>query len=64
MKKILLIAAAVALGGCHKREQKEITGTALPVEVATPTVRSVTLTREYPGYLEADVTVSIVGRAS
>ena len=64
MKKILLIAAAVALGGCHKREQKEITGTALPVEVATPTVLSVTLTREYPGYLEADVTVSIVGRAS
>lgn len=64
MKKILLIAAAVALGSCHKREQKEITGTALPVEVATPTVRSVTLTREYPGYLEADVTVSIVGRAS
>lgn len=64
MKKILFIAAAVALGGCHKREQIETAGNALPVEVATPVVRSVTLTREYPGYLEADVTVSIVGRAS
>lgn len=64
MKKILFIAAAVALCGCHKKEQRETAGNALPVEVATPVVRSVTLTREYPGYLEADVTVSIVGRAS
>ena len=34
------------------------------MEVAAPLVREVTLTREYPGYLDADATIAIVGRVN
>ena len=34
------------------------------MEVASPETREVTLTREYPGYLDADATVAIVGRVN
>ena len=59
---VLLVASFTA--GCHKKAEESNAGTPLPVEVATPITREVTLTREYPGYLEADATISIVGRAS
>ncbi len=58
------ILAALILTGCDKKQNTAEGNAALPVEVATPIVKDVTLTREYPGYLEADATVSIVGRAS
>ncbi|MBQ8257153.1 MAG: efflux RND transporter periplasmic adaptor subunit [Bacteroidaceae bacterium] len=67
MKKIITTAiATVAMiaAGCHKKAEESNAGAPLPVEVATPITREVTLTREYPGYLEADATISIVGRAS
>ena len=41
-----------------------MTGAALPVEVAMPDVRDVTLTREYPGYLAADAVIPVVGRVN
>ena len=37
---------------------------ALPVEVAKPIVKNVTLTRDYPGYLTAETSVDIVGRVN
>lgn len=52
------------LCACHKKTEEKSAPAALPVEVALPIERNVTLTREYPGYLEAVSTISIVGRAS
>ena len=64
MKKVLFIILSVAaLCGCGKQKSNNTAGV-LPVEVAKPIVREVTLTREYPGYLDADATVAIVGRVN
>lgn len=63
MKKILFALALLALAACHKREE-QAAGGSLPVEVTTPERREITLTREYPGYLDADATISIVGRVN
>ena len=59
-----IISAAIIAAACDKSKEPAGRATALPVEVAHPIEREVTLTREYPGYLEADATISIVGRAS
>ncbi len=67
MKKFVLsatITATLFLAGCNDKSKLASNSTALPVEVAKPIVEDVTLTREYPGYLEAIATISIVGRAS
>lgn len=64
MKKIAIITLAAMLGACGKTSEDKGAQTALPVEVAMPVVRNITLTHEYPGYLEADATISVVGRAS
>lgn len=64
MKKIILLATIAIVCSCHKKAEQTSSATALPVEVALPIEREVTLTREYPGYLEAVSTISIVGRAS
>ncbi len=64
MKRIMLLAAVAVVCSCHKKAEQTSSSTALPVEVALPIEREVTLTREYPGYLEAVSTISIVGRAS
>lgn len=37
---------------------------ALPIDVARPMVQNVTLTKDYPGYLEAESTVDLVGRVN
>lgn len=37
---------------------------ALPIDVAKPLVENVTLTKDYPGYLEAESTVDLVGRVN
>ena len=58
----ILIVAAI-IGGCDKRE-KSIATAPLPIEVSYPETRDVVLTREYPGYLDADATIAIVGRVS
>lgn len=59
-----MLAAVAVVCSCHKKAEQTSSSTALPVEVALPVEREVTLTREYPGYLEAVSTISIVGRAS
>lgn len=59
---IILFAAVVA--GCNSKEKKTSNATALPIEVALPIEKEIILTREYPGYLEADATISIVGRVN
>ena len=64
MKKVIFtIALTIIVSSCS--EKRETTATiSLPIEVATPIVQEVTLTREYPGYLDADATVAIVGRVN
>ena len=62
-KAILIFAALTAVAACRKESAKTPTE-ALPVAVAYPETREITLTREYPGYLEADATVAIVGRVN
>ena len=47
-----------------KTEKHENSVYAMPVEVATPIVKEITLTREYPGYLDADASVAIMGRVN
>ena len=56
----ILVVAAIT-GACDKRE-KSIAP--LPIEVSYPETRDVVLTREYPGYLDADATIAIVGRVN
>ena len=64
MKRVVfIIMTAAALVACNDKRQTA-TMEALPVEVARPETREVTLTREYPGYLDADATVAIVGRVN
>ena len=58
------MVAVLAMTACHKESEKMVSGGALPVEVAMPTVRDVMLTREYPGYLAADATIPVVGRVN
>lgn len=63
---MLLLMAVVALTGCGKRAERAIRASAerLPVEVATPIVKDVVLTRKYPGYLSADAAVEVVCRVN
>ena len=63
-KRISIIAlAGLLLAGCGKMETS-MGMEALPVEVAKPVVKNVTLTRDYPGYLTAESKVDIVGRVN
>lgn len=58
------MVAVLAMAACHKESETKMAGGSLPVEVAMPDVRNVMLTREYPGYLAADATIPVVGRAN
>lgn len=61
---IYLIALfGILLSECGKKETS-VSIEALPVEVAKPIVKNVTLTRDYPGYLTAETSVDIVGRVN
>lgn len=65
MKQIIyLVAILVTAIACQKRSKTQSPEIALPIEVSKPIVREVTLTREYPGYLDADATVAIMGRVN
>lgn len=64
MKKVIYtIILITIIGSCNEKKENAATMN-LPIEVATPIVQEVTLTREYPGYLDADATVAIVGRVN
>ena len=59
----LIVLFGFLLSGCGKKESSAKME-ALPVEVAKPVVKNVTLTRDYPGYLTAETSVDIVGRVN
>lgn len=62
MKYIYAIAAALLLTGCHKKEKQTVE---VPeIEVATPTIDSVTLHKTYPGYIRALNSADVVGRVN
>lgn len=61
---VLFITIVLAAVSCRHNTNNENNVTAMPVEVAYPIIREVTLTREYPGYLDADASVPIVGRVN
>lgn len=64
MKKVIYtIMLTIIISSCNEKKESAAT-MSLPIEVATPVVQEVTLTREYPGYLDADATVAIVGRVN
>ena len=64
MKTIIIIAlSGMLITGCGKKETSAKME-ALPVEVAKPVVKDVTLTRDYPGYLTAATSLDIVGRVN
>lgn len=65
MKRALFLAIpAIVLSGCREEKTGTTMQQALPIAVSQPIVRSVTLTRDYPGYLDADATVQIVARVN
>ncbi len=68
MKKVMITfaLAACTLAACDKNKTSSSGAAmeALPVEVAKPVVKNVTLTKDYPGYLEAESTVDLVGRVN
>lgn len=63
---LLLFVLATALSGCSKCGSDSATSDegGLPIEVAYPMVKDVTLTRQYPGYLSADAAVEVMCRVS
>ena len=66
MKKIMITfaLAACVLTACDKNKPSQAGMKALPIDVAKPLVENVTLTKDYPGYLEAESTVDLVGRVN
>ena len=64
MNRVFFAVALLAITACHNKPNPAQSGAALPIEVTTPIVREITLTREYPGYLKADATIPIMGRVN
>ena len=67
VKKYLLLALlCLVVASCHKDEKKnaaeEMAGEEMPVAVALPEVKTVTLTQSFPGTLEARQEVELVAR--
>ena len=56
------MVAGFGVTGCGKHAS--VAEETMPVDVALPMVDSVTLHKEYPGYLKADNTVEVVGRVN
>lgn len=66
MKKVMIsfALAMCILTACDKNKTSKAGMEALPIDVAKPLVENVTLTKDYPGYLEAETTVDLVGRVN
>lgn len=56
-------AVAVLMSSCHKKTSDDADAS-LPVAVARPEVDTVTLTKSYPGYLQAQSVVQLVARVN
>lgn len=61
---ILYFTIAALVISCDKGTNEKASNMPMPIEVAQPVVKEVTLTREYPGYLDADAAVAIMGRVN
>lgn len=59
----IIVLSGMLFTGCDKKQKTTIVE-ALPVEVAKPVVKDVTLTRDYPGYLTAETSIDVVGRVN
>ncbi|MBR2637296.1 MAG: efflux RND transporter periplasmic adaptor subunit [Bacteroidaceae bacterium] len=64
MRRIIFMIALILFVTSCKEQKSEKSSIALPIEVSKPIIKEVTLTREYPGYLDADATVNIVSRVN
>lgn len=66
MKKVMITFALATciLTACDKNKSSRTGMEALPIDVTKPLVENVTLTKDYPGYLEAESTVDLVGRVN
>lgn len=62
-KSLFLLLWLLLMVGC-KNEGEGAEQTVMPVAVAEPVVRDVTLTHTYPGYLSADATLQLVARVN
>lgn len=58
------LTVIILIASCDKKVVKPDSNNAIPVEVETPVIKDVTLTREYPGYLDADASVAIMGKVN
>ena len=64
MRTVIIVAlSGIFFTGCGPKKTSAKLD-ALPVEVAKPVVKDVTLTRDYPGYLTATTSLDIVGRVN
>lgn len=59
-----LLLLTVGVTSCGDKKERVTDNESLPIGVAYPEVRDVTLTEEYPGYLSASATVDLVGRVN
>lgn len=64
MKNMMFAVVMLVMTACHKNDETKVVAGTLPIEVAVPEVRDVSLKREYPGYLEADAVIPVVGRVN
>lgn len=66
MKNQLYIALFVLplLAGCKEKKEAARSMPVPEISVARPTVRDITLTKDYPGYLTSEMTVDLVGRVN
>lgn len=62
--KIYVAIASVCLLAACKEKSKPEAMPAPSISVATPEVRDITLTKDYPGYLSSDKTVNLVARVN
>lgn len=61
---IILAAATMVLAACKEKKETSVAMPVMPIDVAYPEVRTVTLTKDYPGYLSADKTVNLMARVN
>lgn len=65
MKKLMIFSLVLlAFAGCKKKDKAAGAMPPPEISVATPEVRDITLTKDYPGYLVTDMSVNLVGRVN